>query len=125
MALDFLKRDLPRGYRSSESGQVEKYVKLQHSASAGYETIYTVPKGKTYYVSKVIFSEGDPTAGAMKFATGEAGSETDLIITYIAINSEDVYDYFIPLKFSAGTRLSLYNGANGNTPTITISGFEE
>ena len=122
---------IPTGYRSHESGQIEMSGYLAHSSTQGYETIYTVGTGKTFYITDLIFGYNSSLSPNIKLATGAAASEVDFLgVSFQAdVNGDQVQPTIhiklsVPFRITTGTRISVTMNAT-TTFTTTILGFEE
>ena len=108
------------GYGTAATNQSET-SKILTIAGAGYEEIYTVPAGKTWYVTAYIIS--DLSGATILIATGAGGSETDIFAVTSAAPIVHQLALTTPMKFTAGTRVSGKDGVSGSN--ITLIGWEE
>jgi len=109
---------IPTGYGTAATNQTENFKYLQ-TGSANYEEVYTVPAGKTFYVSSIVWH--NPTAGSGFIATGASGSEVNIMGIYSSATLMNQLNFNIPLKFVAGTRISVQDASL----SITFIGWEE
>ena len=114
---------LSADYKSAGSNQTETYKYLNHADNTDYETIYTVQTGKTFYVTSIIFAV--TTATIQLLATGGSGSETNFLALNMVNTSNEIINFSIPLKFSAGTRISWSTLVADTNNHVTLTGWEE
>ena len=113
----------PTGYRTPESGQVEKRIYDNHGNNTNYEAIYTITTGKTFFVSDLIITN----AGAdqnIDIATGAPASEVIFLKLRESTGSSQ-YPFNVPLMFTSGTIISWKFNSAVTTMHIMIIGFEE
>ena len=92
------------GYRSPESGQNEIYVTARLE-DANYHLVYTVPVGKTFFLST--WTTSTTANGLMRIATGEAASEVVAIQWNLVADGIEIGNFGVPMSFAAGTKISL------------------
>ena len=114
------------GYRSSESGQVETSIAFVSGNNSNYETAYTVPTGKTFYLSSVIYANQGAAGTGWHIATGGAGSEVDVIVIGLGIAENEFFTFNVPIGISADTRISIKttDAAAGSHFTTLIGWIE-
>ena len=111
---------IPTGYGTSATNQSEssKYLAL---AGAGYEEIYTVPAGKTWYVTGIIIAPTVPGT-IILLATGAGGAEVDFA-GFNPATGTSTMALTTPIKFTTGTRVSGKDAAGSSH--ISLIGWEE
>jgi len=116
----------PGGYGSSpESSQQENYIYNLHGNNTAFEEIYTVPAGKTLYISSIILTTNDGDR-AYRIATGAAASETDFLVLSTLNGTNVQINLNIPMKFTSGIRISWKPGVSTSADHhITLIGWEE
>ena len=125
MALDLFQRGtevLSSNYKSADSHQNEVLIQETVESQAAYEEAYVVTTGKTLYISFILMSMGN--ADLMRLATGSAGSEVDFLKAYIAASDPMLIMLPTPIKFSSGTRISVYNPQAADAQ-LTMVGWEQ
>lgn len=111
---------IPTGFGTAATNQIENFLYID-KAGATYTLFYTVPAGKTFYVSTIVMTVTGGGDDAF-LATGEAGSEVDFIRTGSATGL--VIPMPVPMKFSSGTKISAKSNAGGSAD-ITLIGWQE
>ncbi|MAH49556.1 hypothetical protein CMI37_27285 [Candidatus Pacearchaeota archaeon] len=117
----------PSSYRSAESAQEETF-KFLSAPDSDYNEVHTVPTGKSFYVTNIIFNTTSTSKHDLLLATGAAASEVDILIVTLdsdgtAGASKD-FSFITPMKFSTGTRLSFKSLIN-SSGSIMLVGWEE
>ena len=113
------------GYRTAETGQNEIFKYDKHGANTNYEEIYTVPTGKTFFVTDVLIGNEPSTANDVAIATGAAASEVDFMFFPIASLERIHLSFQVQMRFTSGTRISWLLGTSVSFVHITLIGFEE
>ena len=111
-------------YQTKGTSQNETLVNFVATANATWETAYTVPAGKTFYLTKVLLTNiSNANARLLQFGTSTI---QPILLEDVAISSTSGYDFLIPIKFTTGTILQLKaeNGA-ASDESITLIGWEE
>ena len=113
-------------YRTAGSHQSENLKYLSNTALNTWTTIYTVPVGKTFYISGIIIVSG--SAGEnYKIATGDAGSESTFMTTNQGSTTNSLvlqFNLSTPLKIPSGTRLS-FRASTAENSHVSLLGWEE
>ena len=107
---------IPTGYGTAATNQTENSI-LTDVSGTDYDEIYIVPVGKTFYVTSIICA----FTSDVIIATGGAGSEVDRMRI---LSTTEQLNFSIPLKFSAGTRISGKEAINSGS-FISLVGWEE
>ena len=93
-------------YRSAGSHQTENLKILFQTTANTWEEIYTVPEGKTFYVSGIWLTPVDTQTFTIKIGTGEAASEVAFFSARKLASVNIFLNVPTPIKFSSGTRIS-------------------
>ena len=105
-------------YKTAGSNQVERFVYHKQGTGTNFETMYTVPKDKTFYVSTIIATAH--TNGGYN-NLGEGGAVTISLQTIA--NTNAIVNMPVPIKFSGGTVIQ-HNGETSDSH-MTLIGWEE
>jgi hypothetical protein len=111
-------------YKSAGSNQTENASYLTVSGAAAWNTLYTVPTGKTYYCSCIVMSTNNGVEDLLSMATGGAGSEAAFLKTRCSLTARFLATFPTPIKFSSGTRISV-RAETGSDAFFTIVGWTE
>jgi len=115
---------IPTGYGTAATNQTEssKY-KLITTANTWGE-IYTVPAGKTWYVSTIIISSNVNVV--TEIGTGAAASETAIFKLWLIATTlpAGIINLITPMKFTSGTMVS-GRASTADDVHFTLVGWEE
>lgn len=109
---------LSADYKSAGSHQIENNKYQTIATPDTWETIYTVPEGKTFYVTTLIFTAVGATW------TNQIGIADTIIISILhTIGGTIILDLKVPIRFDGGT--TIQHRSNAGTPEVTLVGWEE
>ena len=110
------------GYRSHESGQDEEYIYLK-TEDTDYHLVKTVGTRKDYFISSLLISSS--ANSWVELATGEAASEVTILSRYFVSGSSAFMSMPIPMKFTAGQKISIKSDGAGGDCRVILVGWEE
>ncbi len=111
-------------YRSAGSHQIENLGYLSNNTGSTYQTIFTVPSAKTYYITGIVVAVDNATSRLIKLATGASGSESDFMAVTANLDNTFTMNFETPIKLSGGTRLSRLN-YSAILSFVSIVGWQE
>lgn len=111
-------------YKSADSHQRENLKYLLTQAASTWVEIYTVPDGKTWYVTGVILHTNDGTNRLIQLGVGAAAAESVIMSAFISLTNGFQMAMPTPLKFQSGERITgrINTASDGY---YTLIGFEE
>jgi hypothetical protein len=116
---------MPSAYRTSESSQSEQTAYLATATNTNWQAMYTVPVGKTYYMTKVT------GVGHTTGSFGLIGISGSLMVVCPVMGTYGVYTGCIdvtlptPVKFVQGSVISFKRSENTATWVVSCAGYLE
>lgn len=111
-------------YKSAGSHQAEN-VNMELVTDANtWEEIYTVPDGKTYYISAIFISTEVAGPNTMQIGTGASAAEVAFFIHKVGNTLPFDEAMPTPLKISSGTRLAVRTDTDSDVWFVLV-GWEE
>jgi hypothetical protein len=109
----------PIGFLAPSSNQT--FVNYYNRTTTDADTIYTVPAGKTFYVTSIIVVN---TGSAGAFSIEDSTSGSFAILGYCSANSMQRIDSSVPIASLAATKvIKAYHAFGTNKMAITMVGF--
>lgn len=121
--------EIPTGRGTLETGQISKRIIFTSTANLTWQTAYTVPAGKTLYISDIFFIM-DGTSGGTTSDVHEFRKSTEGVMIYNVTSrgsTEQPVTFSHPLVFIANSILEFRatNGATFPNSSIILIGWEQ
>jgi hypothetical protein len=118
---------MPTAYRTTESSQTEYGAYLAMLKSTNWQLLYTVPAGKSFYITSVTLRSDQAEGYYSDVVIGPSGTAV-IMIPQICKGSNGASEHLIfptPVKFVQGTILSAKKSSSDYNTWITINGYLE